>query len=106
MKNKRRDFLEDLYEDGLISLRECSEEENKKYRDLYEDQLPDDIVRKTAEVHGDEVKFFQYTRDGMSENEILLSLMLKIEGKVRTIEFIMVVSVILSVIAAFLAFVK
>lgn len=91
MNAERKQLYRELYENGLVAYEECPKEESGKYNDLYEDELPDNIERKTSDGN---TKYYQYSQGNLKNDEIILRLLLKLNSNMKFVKIFLILNLI------------
>ncbi len=92
-----------LDECGLINYTDCTEEENKKYKNMLEngEELPESVCRKIDET-GSETDEFQYSdSDALSYEEKILYLHMKKLKQLKTIKYCLIYLSVMLTVAMF-----
>lgn len=101
MNKIRRMYNVELLNNDLFYTKNCTQEENEKYKSMPQDELPDDIIvdPNYPSYH------LQYIKGELTDEEIKIYLLAKLNSHVRVIKGCVIFFVVLAVLGIILGFI-
>lgn len=98
----RKRYNKELWKNELIYTEKCSPEDNNTYEVMKESDLPDDVdVNNSGEASG----FYKYSKGELSDEELKIFALAKINSNLKFIKGCIIFFVILAVIGIILGIV-
>lgn len=95
----RRRYYRELQNNGMIHTEKCSPEEVRKYKAMKVSEIPDDIDTANTENANEYIK---YTKDQLSDEELKIFTLAKINSNLKIIKSGVVFFVVLAIIGVIL----
>ena len=95
----KKNFYRALYKDKLIPISHCTDEENQKFANMTKKELPDNV---DAVPNNTPKVFMRYSKGGLSDEELKLFTLEKINSNLKTVKGCIIFFVVLAIISAVL----